>query len=97
MRRIWLRKGAGWVQQQDCYELRQYRCFGYSLGTLAHAVCHAISFTWRTWTGGVRYRLDVAYTDFAATVAAENAEMKQREELKQREDMKQLNSKESVV
>jgi hypothetical protein len=97
MRRIWLRKGAGWVQQQDCYELRQYRCFGYSLGTLAHAVCHAISFTWRTWTGGVRYRLDVAYTDFAATVAAENAEMKQREELKQREEMKQLNSKESVV
>jgi hypothetical protein len=45
----------------------------------------------------VRYRLDVAYTDFAATVAAENAEMKQREELKQREEMKQLNSKESVV
>ena len=92
MRRILLRKGAGWMQQQDCYELRQYRCFGYSLGTLAHAVCHAISFTWRTWTAGVRYRLDVAYTDFAATVAAENAEMKQREEIAQ------LNSrKESVV
>ena len=31
----------------------------------------------------MRYRLDVAYTDFAATVAAENAEMKQREEIAQ--------------
>ena len=91
MRRRLLWKGTVWLQQQDCYELRQYRCCGYALGTLAHRGCHAIIFTWNTWTTSMRQNLDVAYMEFIAGIDAENAEAKHRAEAMR------LNSKQELV